>query len=106
VFSAEAILRAALNGLFSPRAPEASRTTRFGPTKTEHSFLVQNSADMIFMRVTRMPREECRMNPPLPTPWKPTKTQILAASEKLVPDIIARNLITLFVGINPGLYTA
>ena len=46
------------------------------------------------------------MNPPLPTPWKPTKAQILAASDKLVPDIIAKNLITLFVGINPGLYTA
>lgn len=46
------------------------------------------------------------MNPPLPTPWKPNNAQILAARDKLVPDIIARNLITLFVGINPGLYTA
>lgn len=46
------------------------------------------------------------MNSPLPTPWKPTKSQILAAHDKLVPDIIAKNLITLFVGINPGLYTA
>lgn len=46
------------------------------------------------------------MEPKLPTPWKPTKAQVQAAHDKLVPDIIARNLVTLFVGINPGLYTA
>jgi len=40
------------------------------------------------------------------TPWKPTKAQILAARNKLVPDLAAKNLIVLFVGINPGLYTA
>ena len=39
-------------------------------------------------------------------PWKPTKVQILAAHNKLVPDLIAKNLIVLFAGINPGLYTA
>jgi double-stranded uracil-DNA glycosylase len=42
----------------------------------------------------------------LPTPWKPTKAQVLAAHDKLVPDLIAKNLIVLFAGINPGLYTA
>jgi double-stranded uracil-DNA glycosylase len=46
------------------------------------------------------------MNRILPTPWKPTKAQILAAHNKLVPDLAAKNLIVLFVGINPGLYTA
>src|SRR6202453_4498553 len=40
------------------------------------------------------------------TPWKPTKAQLLAAHNKLVPDLIAKNLIVLFAGINPGLYTA
>src|SRR4249920_180722 len=38
--------------------------------------------------------------------WKPTKAQLLAAHTKLVPDLIAKNLIVLFAGINPGLYTA
>jgi TDG/mug DNA glycosylase family protein len=39
-------------------------------------------------------------------PWKPTKAQLLAAHDKRVPDLIAKNLIVLFAGINPGLYTA
>jgi TDG/mug DNA glycosylase family protein len=42
----------------------------------------------------------------MPTPWKPTKAQLLAARNKLVPDLLAKNLIVLFAGINPGLYTA
>jgi TDG/mug DNA glycosylase family protein len=46
------------------------------------------------------------MNRPLSTPWKPTKAQVLAAGDKLVPDLIAEDLIVLFAGINPGLYTA
>jgi TDG/mug DNA glycosylase family protein len=46
------------------------------------------------------------MNRKLPTPWKPTKAQLLAARDKLVPDLVAKNLVVLFVGINPGLYTA
>lgn len=46
------------------------------------------------------------MNRTLPTPWKPTKTQLLAAHDKLVPDLAAQDLIVLFAGINPGLYTA
>ena len=40
------------------------------------------------------------------TPWKPTKAQLLAAHNKHVPDLVAKNLIVLFAGINPGLYTA
>jgi TDG/mug DNA glycosylase family protein len=46
------------------------------------------------------------MNRTLPTPWRPTKAQVLAAHDKLVPDLIAKKLIVLFAGINPGLYTA
>jgi TDG/mug DNA glycosylase family protein len=46
------------------------------------------------------------MNQTLPTPWKPTKAQLLAARNKRVADLIAKDLIVLFVGINPGLYTA
>lgn len=40
------------------------------------------------------------------TPWKPTKEQLLAATEKTVRDVIAPDLRVLFCGINPGLYTA
>ncbi len=46
------------------------------------------------------------MHPTSPTPWRPTKAQLLAARDKRVPDLISRNLIVLFAGINPGLYTA
>jgi len=46
------------------------------------------------------------MNRTLLVPWKPTKAQLLAAANKRVPDLIAKDLIVLFVGINPGLYTA
>ena len=46
------------------------------------------------------------MNRTSPTPWKPTKAQLAAAHNKLVPDLIAQDLIVLFAGINPGLYTA
>ena len=42
----------------------------------------------------------------MPTPWKPSKAQLLAAPNKRVPDLIAKDLIVLFAGINPGLYTA
>jgi TDG/mug DNA glycosylase family protein len=38
--------------------------------------------------------------------WKPTKEQLLAATEKTVRDVIAPDLRVLFCGINPGLYTA
>ena len=40
------------------------------------------------------------------TPWKPTKAQLAQAHTKTVPDLIRPNLDVLFVGINPGLYTA
>ncbi|HLQ35232.1 MAG TPA: G/U mismatch-specific DNA glycosylase [Chloroflexota bacterium] len=39
-------------------------------------------------------------------PWKPTKEQVAAAAGTTLPDVIAPNLRVLFVGINPGLYTA
>ncbi len=42
----------------------------------------------------------------MPTPWKPTRAQLLAAVNKTVPDVIAPHLRVLFCGINPGLYTA
>jgi double-stranded uracil-DNA glycosylase len=42
----------------------------------------------------------------MPTPWKPTRAQLLEAVNKTVPDVIAPNLKVLFCGINPGLYTA
>lgn len=38
--------------------------------------------------------------------WKPTKKQLAEAVNKTVPDLVARDLEVLFVGINPGLYTA
>lgn len=42
----------------------------------------------------------------MPSPWKPTKKQLLAATSKTVRDVIAPDLRVLFCGINPGLYTA
>lgn len=42
----------------------------------------------------------------MPKPWKPTKEQLLAATDKTVRDVIAPDLRVLFCGINPGLYTA
>jgi TDG/mug DNA glycosylase family protein len=39
-------------------------------------------------------------------PWKPTRQQLAAARGKKVPDVIGRGLKVLFVGINPGLYSA
>jgi TDG/mug DNA glycosylase family protein len=38
--------------------------------------------------------------------FKPTREQLSAAHDRIVPDIIALNLHVLFVGINPGLYSA
>lgn len=37
---------------------------------------------------------------------KPTKADLLAASDKTVPDVIGPGLRVLFCGINPGLYSA
>src|ERR1700729_1526256 len=46
------------------------------------------------------------MHRTLIAPWKPSKSQVLAARDKVIPDLAAKNLIVLFAGINPGLYTA
>lgn len=43
---------------------------------------------------------------PTERPPRPTKADLLAARDKLVPDVIAPGLTVLFCGINPGLYTA
>lgn len=37
---------------------------------------------------------------------KPTEEEMLAAADRLVPDVIAPNLRVLFCGINPSLYSA
>src|SRR5690242_7395022 len=37
---------------------------------------------------------------------KPTRAELLGATDKTVPDVIARGLKVLFCGINPGLYSA
>ena len=37
---------------------------------------------------------------------RPTRADLLAAADKVVPDVIAPGLKVLFCGINPGLYTA
>jgi len=41
-----------------------------------------------------------------PRPFKPTKQQLIEAANKTVPDVIGPDLLVLFCGINPGLYTA
>jgi TDG/mug DNA glycosylase family protein len=40
------------------------------------------------------------------TPWKPTPAQLEAARGTTVADLLAPGLGVVFVGINPGLYTA
>src|SRR6185503_6172134 len=42
--------------------------------------------------------------PPMP-PMRPTPEQLQAATNAILPDIIAPNLKVLFCGINPGLYS-
>src|SRR6516165_830587 len=37
---------------------------------------------------------------------KPTRAELAAATSKTVPDLIGPDLDVLFVGINPGLYSA
>jgi double-stranded uracil-DNA glycosylase len=37
---------------------------------------------------------------------KPTKAELQAAADKTIPDVIGPGLAVLFVGINPGLYSA
>ena len=45
-------------------------------------------------------------NAGIETPWRPTPQQLQAARARKVPDVISNNLRVLFVGINPGLYSA
>jgi double-stranded uracil-DNA glycosylase len=45
------------------------------------------------------------MNQRSEAPWRPTKAQIEAASNKKVPDVVRPNLDVLFCGINPGRYS-
>lgn len=40
------------------------------------------------------------------TPLKPSPEQLQAAQGKTIPDVLARDLDVLFVGINPSLYSA
>ena len=40
-----------------------------------------------------------------PTPYKPTRADLLAAQNKTIRDVIAPGLHVLFCGINPGLYS-
>jgi len=42
----------------------------------------------------------------VPSSTRPTKADLQAAIDKTVPDVIATGLVVLFVGINPGLYSA
>src|SRR5512146_1822813 len=37
---------------------------------------------------------------------RPSKTELLAATGRRLPDVMARDLKVLFCGINPGLYSA
>lgn len=41
-----------------------------------------------------------------PRIWKPTREQLAAARDTTVPDLIGPGLKVLFIGINPGLYSA
>jgi double-stranded uracil-DNA glycosylase len=46
------------------------------------------------------------MSTPTPSPYRPTRAELLAAVDRVVEDVIAPGLTVLFCGINPGLYTA
>src|SRR5438270_2864639 len=39
-------------------------------------------------------------------PWRPAPAQIAAAAGNVLPDVLQKGLTGLFVGINPGLYSA
>ncbi|WP_229400046.1 G/U mismatch-specific DNA glycosylase [Micromonospora okii] len=38
--------------------------------------------------------------------WRPTREELAAAADRTIPDLIAPGLDVLFVGINPGLWSA
>ena len=44
--------------------------------------------------------------PVKPNLLKPTRSQLLGATDRVVPDVIGKDLRVLFCGINPGLYSA
>ncbi len=47
------------------------------------------------------------MNVPVPpTAPRPTRTELLAAADRLLPPVVRPDLQVLFCGINPGLYSA
>jgi TDG/mug DNA glycosylase family protein len=56
---------------------------------------------IVFARLEDMPRRT-KQEPV----WKPTKEQVAAATKNRVNDVIDYGLDVLFVGINPGLYSA
>ena len=45
------------------------------------------------------------MSKPAPNPLRPTPAELLAANDKAIPILIAKNLRVLFCGINPGLWS-
>src|SRR4030066_267752 len=47
-----------------------------------------------------------RLPQPAPRPRRPTPAELRLAHNKRVPDVTAARLKVLFVGINPGLYSA
>jgi len=51
------------------------------------------------MRLTKPPNR-------IEVPWRPTRAEVAAATTRSVRDLIAPRLRVLFVGINPGLYSA
>jgi double-stranded uracil-DNA glycosylase len=54
-----------------------------------------------------LPKPGCEsQNDQSGTPKRPTRSDLLAAINRTVPDVIAPGLKVLFCGINPGLYSA
>ncbi len=51
------------------------------------------------MKLTKPPNQ-------IEPPWRPTREQLAAATTRSVRDLVAPALRVLFVGINPGLYSA
>lgn len=66
----------------------------------------RKNRDEALLDPRRISRRRRSRAAPAAVPRKPTAADLLAARRKRVPDVIARDLDVLFVGINPGLYTA
>ena len=58
------------------------------------------------MSFRHKPRAEAASDAPGSSSFRPTPQQLLAAQNKSIPDLLIPNLTVLFVGINPGLYSA